>query len=280
MTTKYRPGDPPPAWRVGEFRSSADPEKLVLLLATGAEIGIYESHRDFIRWVHPAAGAGADAAGITDGQRMFGSLLDDVKSRQPFKLNPPPVYDVYYAGTQEGSGGMINEHEQDEATSLEARATAKFANCKYCGLEREDAGPAKGCPTGWRCAHLNAEDSKAMHDNPELFEARKRVSRLLADRGIYLYYTAIDEVIVAARPANVNETWVTQALRLIDAYKTAPGSKTEAAADAMIAHLRTVNAGAACLRCNDSGSARTAAGEDWPCPRCNDGDGVGGTDAD
>lgn len=52
-TSKYNPGDQLPTWRVGEFESSADPGKLVLMLATGEEIYEYEAHRDFKRWITP-----------------------------------------------------------------------------------------------------------------------------------------------------------------------------------------------------------------------------------
>ena len=42
----------PPTWKLGEFWSSADPRKKVLMVATGAsEITEYGAHRDFIRWV-------------------------------------------------------------------------------------------------------------------------------------------------------------------------------------------------------------------------------------
>lgn len=46
----------PPPWKLGEFVSSADPRKKVLMVATGAsEIAEYGAHRDFIRWVAESA---------------------------------------------------------------------------------------------------------------------------------------------------------------------------------------------------------------------------------
>lgn len=51
---KHEPGSVPPRWRVGEFVSSSNPRKLVLMLAVGKEeIAEYGAHRDFIRWITP-----------------------------------------------------------------------------------------------------------------------------------------------------------------------------------------------------------------------------------
>lgn len=53
---KYEPGSPVPPWRVGEFKSSADPRKLVLLVAVGnEEIGEYGAHHNFVRWMSAGA---------------------------------------------------------------------------------------------------------------------------------------------------------------------------------------------------------------------------------
>lgn len=69
MADKYDPGTAPPPWRVGEFWSSADPRRLVLMLAVGSEIGEYQRHRDFVRWVTPVtitmAAAGVPACRAT-----------------------------------------------------------------------------------------------------------------------------------------------------------------------------------------------------------------------
>ncbi len=44
----------PPAWKVGEFWSSADPHKKVLCLTEKmGEAAEWEKRKDFIRWVYP-----------------------------------------------------------------------------------------------------------------------------------------------------------------------------------------------------------------------------------
>jgi hypothetical protein len=42
------------SWRVGEFTSSANPRKTVLMLAVGSDIEAHEKHHSFIRWVDAA----------------------------------------------------------------------------------------------------------------------------------------------------------------------------------------------------------------------------------
>ena len=60
-------------WRVGEFRSSSNPRKTVLMLAVGSDIEAHQKHHSFIRWVDAAPSPEAPAvdAPMTEAVRFF-----------------------------------------------------------------------------------------------------------------------------------------------------------------------------------------------------------------
>lgn len=118
--------DQPPKWRVGEFWSSADPDRKVLVIAEGKEIVSYPKRVDFIRWLEQSYSVANADTGTLVCPFCGGSHISDGESMTQGVINGKVVTTVQSMCEDCGACGPVAYLDIDEVDYGDVKAIAAW----------------------------------------------------------------------------------------------------------------------------------------------------------